>query len=132
MPYDVITIDTNIFDRNGLRLEKGMLAQFGQFRESAIRFVLSEIVYNEVEKHLANRAKEVKSSLERAIKQSTENNFFSPEVENQIEIIYDSSPEPEDVAKDRLSAFVEATGAEIIPAQLTEIDDLDLILFVLQ
>lgn len=42
--YDAITLDTNVFDRNGLVLESGLLAQMTQFSGGSAQFIMSEIV----------------------------------------------------------------------------------------
>ena len=52
MQYDVITLDTNIFSRNGYYLEGGMLGQLSQFKEGSAKLVVSEIVLRELHSHL--------------------------------------------------------------------------------
>ncbi|WP_454056748.1 hypothetical protein [Cupriavidus sp. Marseille-Q8015] len=43
-----LTIDTSIFEKNGLALESGLLAQLEQFRESEFELVIANTVANEV------------------------------------------------------------------------------------
>jgi hypothetical protein len=71
MEYDAITLDTNIFDQNGLYLEGGMLKQMNQFAQGSVQFVLSEIVIRELHKHLTEEAQQAKDALTGALKKST-------------------------------------------------------------
>ena len=50
--YGAILVDTSIFDRNGLRLEKGLLGKMAQFKKSPIEFLLPDVIKNEVKSHL--------------------------------------------------------------------------------
>lgn len=47
-----LTLDTSIFERAGLAMEAGLLAQIEQFRGSEIRLVVASVVANEVRRHL--------------------------------------------------------------------------------
>ena len=63
--YDAILIDTSIFDGNGLRLEKGLLAKLSQFRKSPIELVFPDVIKNEVQSHLEKKIKVARSALEK-------------------------------------------------------------------
>jgi hypothetical protein len=65
--YSALTIDTSIFEKNGLKLNKGLLAQLHQFRDNPINLVLSDIVYLELKSHLNKKEKETKSKIESAL-----------------------------------------------------------------
>lgn len=124
MQYDAVTLDSNIFIQSGSDLEKGMLAQLSQFKEGSAQLILSEIVLREVDKHLKAEIRKAKEALNRAIKDSSRYTLLSAEAGAQIAMIYDATASPEDVAKGRLYAFVDNTGATIIPAEHTEIKEL--------
>ncbi len=77
-----VTFDTNIVDENQYDFsESGTLALLGKYVEQGkIKVVLSNIVYNEIKRHLCNRAKEITSLLNNAlkdIKKSTSKSFIS-------------------------------------------------------
>lgn len=51
--FNCITIDTNIFEKEGFNLEDGILANLKQFsRTKTISFVMSDIVYTITKKAL--------------------------------------------------------------------------------
>lgn len=65
--YSALTIDTSIFEKNGLKLNKGLLAQLHQFRDNPTNLVLSDIVYLELKSHLNRKEKETRSKVESAL-----------------------------------------------------------------
>lgn len=116
MEYGAITIDTSIFDDKGLNLESGILKTLEQFRGKPSYLVLSEIIVREIHAHLKKKAKDARSSLVKAIRQSRTSlsvNEQSAEVATKALV-----PEIDDseVAKRRVEVFVNNTGAEIVPA----------------
>jgi hypothetical protein len=52
MDYAAITIDTSIFESNGLKLEFGLLKKLSQFKESPAKLVISEIILRELTGHI--------------------------------------------------------------------------------
>lgn len=124
MEYDSITIDTSVFDKNGLNLEGGMLAQMTQFRDGPISFVLSEIVVREVHKHLGDKAKDATNKLASAIKNVVKQKIAPEDTGKQLSEIVGSFPPQQDIAEARLNTFLETTGANIIPADSIDIKDL--------
>jgi hypothetical protein len=63
--YDVILIDTSIFDGNGLRLEAGLLGKLRQFKKTNIDILLPDVIKNEIQSHLEKKIKVSRSSLEK-------------------------------------------------------------------
>ena len=61
--YSALTIDTSIFKQNGLKLNKGLLAQLHKFKDNPINLILSDIVYRELKSHLDRKEKETKSKI---------------------------------------------------------------------
>ncbi|MBF4349643.1 hypothetical protein EAY19_26745, partial [Vibrio anguillarum] len=66
--YGAISIDTSIFDGNGLRIESGLFKKLEQFKPSEVQVVLSDIVYQEVESHLKKKISDTRSALEKSLK----------------------------------------------------------------
>ena len=124
MEYQLITIDTNVFDGNRLNLEGGMLGQLSQFRTGAPKLILSEIVAQEVQKHLMDKAREATGNLESAIEKATKQKVISKEIEKQLTDIVASFPSYEEIVENRLKAFVESTGAKVVPADSVNTQDL--------
>ena len=63
-----ISLDTSIFDGNGNRFERGLLAKLNQFKNTSVEFVLSDVVLGEVRSHVIRDAQEAKSTTVAALK----------------------------------------------------------------
>jgi hypothetical protein len=124
MQYDAITLDTTVFDKHGLYLEGGMLAQLSQFKDGFVEFVLSEIVIREVRAHLVNAGEGAREALEKAIKGSVRHAFLSASAVAQLSGIFDSALSGEDAVKSRLHDFQASTGFSIVPATGADIKEL--------
>jgi hypothetical protein len=115
--YDAVTVDTNIFDQKKLNLEGGMLAQFKQFKEGSAKFILSEIVFREVHRHLTEQAETAKQELKSAIRRSGLTGLVDEDSLNALREINNRVLEPRDAAANGLKRWVEATGCEIVRAE---------------
>ncbi|MBM1172198.1 PIN domain-containing protein [Microvirga arabica] len=71
MQDDAITLDTNIFVADGLRLESGLLARMSQFKSGSAKFILSEIMVREISNKLHERAADARKDLKKAIHASS-------------------------------------------------------------
>jgi hypothetical protein len=115
--YDAVTVDTNIFDQKKLNLDGGMLAQFKQFKEGSAKFILSEIVFREVHRHLTEQAETAKQELRSAIRRSGLTGLVDDTSLNALREINNKALEPRDAAANSLKRWVEATGCEIVRAE---------------
>jgi hypothetical protein len=114
----VLSLDSNIFDANGLNLESGLLHQLTQFKEGSAEFILSEIVIREVLRHLAEQASRATEALGSAIKRSVQNGLVNDKAHAALSAIYDKAVDPKSAAKERLQRFVNDTGcAKVVPAE---------------
>ncbi len=112
--YGAILVDTSIFDRNGLRLEKGLLGKLSQFKDSDIYYLLPDVIKGEIKSHLEKKVKSSRSSLEKALNDAEEHLFFDgSELNNAKSILIDSS-EIEKVSTSRLDNFVLDSGALVL------------------
>ncbi|HEM7146119.1 TPA: DUF4935 domain-containing protein [Providencia stuartii] len=55
--YNALCIDTSIFIKNGLTLDKGLLRRLEQFKDSNIELVIPDIIIEELKKHLLKKNK---------------------------------------------------------------------------
>ena len=124
MQYDAITLDSNIFHRNGFYLEGGMLGQLVQFKQGSAQFVLSEIVIREVAKYLKIEGAEAKSNLEQAIKKCSKNGVLPTEAIAQLGSIHNAALDAGDAAKKRLETFLNNAGCTIVAADQADIKEL--------
>jgi hypothetical protein len=119
MPYDAFTIDTNAIIHGGMNFEAGLLAQLNQFKDGPIQFVVSEIVVRETLKHLNVSAKKVRDAARSAVERAAQLGLISPDAaKTAIDALTDSRT----VARSKVASFLEATGAETVPANLCAID----------
>ncbi|MEH2012407.1 PIN domain-containing protein [Nostoc sp.] len=115
--FRAITLDTSIFDAQGLRLESGLLKQLEQFRHSSTRLILSEVVKEEVLSHLIEKARDAQKEIEKSLKQAKEHWQVD---DKEIEVIKKTifgQHEAQEIASKRFSQFVEVTSLEIVEAQ---------------
>lgn len=124
MEYDVITLDTSVFDSNGLNLTSGILAQLDQFKEGSAEFVMSEIVYREVLKHLTDELQKSRSRFDTLVKESPKQGLFTAEQCDALKTILDATASSSDAAAAKLKAFLEVTGCQIIPVKDVEVQKL--------
>jgi hypothetical protein len=62
-----ISIDTNIFERAGHRLESGYLKHLEQFSEGNVRLVFSELTIGELRAHMIRKTDEALSTLRKGL-----------------------------------------------------------------
>ncbi len=124
MRFGAITLDTEVFVRNGYRLEAGLLAQLTQFKNSPIQFILSEVVIGEMFNHVIARTKTAESNFKNVVQESKEHGLFSCKLDDQLSKITASISQPKDAVETRFTDFKRKTGAEIIPFKTVEICDL--------
>jgi hypothetical protein len=121
MKFDAITLDTNIFDENGLRLDEGLLSQLNQFKDSLTEFVLSDIVTGELKRHLTKSAQQAKDSLTTALRKVGDSKLLVEQPYWDILEMADKTPAAAEAAEKRLANFLAAAGCKIIPSDEAEI-----------
>jgi hypothetical protein len=121
-----LTLDTSVFGSpDETSLETTQLASLAQFKDSTIKFILSDIVVLEVSSHLIKQAKEAQTKLNRAVR-LVERSWKGSQVaiEESINSVLATLP-PEILTKQRFDAFIEMTGGVIVEAKLhAKIDEL--------
>ena len=112
--YGAILVDTSIFDKNGLRLEKGLLGKLNQFKDSEIHYLLPDVIKGEVKSHLENKVKSSRASLEKALNDAGDHLFFDgSELNNAKSVLIDSN-EIEGIAENRVDKFIMNSGALVL------------------
>lgn len=115
--FGAITLDTSIFDAQGLRLESGLLKQLEQFQDSSTRLILSEVVKEETLSHLIEKAKDAQKDIGKSLKQAREHwRVEDRDIEKIKEIVF-GEHEAQEVVFERFRQFSELTSLEIVEAQ---------------
>ncbi|MEG5018322.1 MULTISPECIES: PIN domain-containing protein [unclassified Microcoleus] len=112
-----ISLDTSIFESQGLKLESGLLKQLEQFLDRPTKLIISEVVKEEVLLHITEKAQTAQREINKALKDAK--NYWQVE-DSDIEEIQKSlfgGREAQKVASERFSQFIEATSLEIIEAK---------------
>lgn len=112
--YSAILVDTCIFDKHGLRLEKGLLGKLHQFKDSEIHYLLPDVIKAEVKKHLENKVKISRASLEKALNDAGDHLFFDGSALNNAKSVLIDSNEIEGIAENRIDKFIINSGALVL------------------
>lgn len=112
--YGAILVDTCIFDKNGLRLEKGLLGKLNQFKDSEIHYLLPDVIKSEIRSHLESKVKSARASLEKALNDAGDHLFFDGSELNHAKSVLIDSNEIEGVAENRIDKFILSTGALVL------------------
>ncbi|EAM9072409.1 hypothetical protein AU658_001012 [Salmonella enterica subsp. enterica] len=112
--YTAITLDTSIFDGNGLKLEQGVLGKMRQFKTIPICFVLTDVTVSELTRHLEEKMKASKFSLEKALEDS-KNHLLIPESDiSTFKETFSNSNDFKNAASQRVKSYIEMTGAIVL------------------
>jgi hypothetical protein len=126
---DALTIDTNIFSNAGYGIESGLLVQLEQFESSDVEFVFSDIVRQEIRSrsHLPKKIKDARAELEKAIRNSNRERLINDGQAQQARAFLANTKSDQEIADERLSAFMERCGAIIVDSSgvtLKEVTDM--------
>jgi len=121
VPYDAFTIDTNTIIHGGMDFEAGLLGQLDQFKEGPVKFVISEVVVRETLKHLQAHTKKTRDAALSSLHKAVGVGVISAEAATAAKEAFVDSRE---VAREAVAAFLEATDAEVVPANLANMDGL--------
>ncbi|KHT42619.1 DUF4935 domain-containing protein [Pectobacterium brasiliense] len=112
--YTAITLDTSIFDGNGLRLEQGLLGKMRQFKTIPIIFVLTDVTVSELTHHLEEKMKASKFLLEKALEDS-KNHLLIPDSDlNSFKEKFSDLKDFKDAALKRVQMYIDMTGAIVL------------------
>ncbi|AMP39254.1 PIN domain-containing protein [Ralstonia solanacearum] len=110
-----LTIDTSIFEKNGLALESGLLAQLEQFRESDFELVIANTVASEVKRHLAKNATEATKALRTALTHTAKHRALSVAHQEELTALTRLAVADDDArARKRFDDWAHRAGADVI------------------
>jgi hypothetical protein len=115
--YSALTIDTSIFEKNGLKLNKGLLAQLHQFKDNPIKLILSDIVYRELKSHLNRKEKETKSKIASALNDASDYLNCCIDDMEKIKSLIKINYEMENISNLILEDFIRKCGIELVKGE---------------
>lgn len=114
--YSALTIDTSIFDGNGLKLKTGLLAKLHQFKDNPINLVLSDIVHLELKSHLSKKEEETKSKINSALKNASD--YLNCCIDDMEKIKLLLKVDDRGASDLMLEDFITKSGIEIIESEM--------------
>jgi hypothetical protein len=124
LDYAALTLDSNVFIGHGLNLERGLLGQLSQFLASPVKLVISEVVFQEVRKHLLEMTTSSRSKVQSALKSAKGPFGVADETTSALESTLFGKRTDGEVVDARLEAFIKTTGAVVISAAGIDVDKL--------
>lgn len=118
-----ISLDTSIFDSLQLGLESGLLSRLSQFKHTNIKFVLSELVKNELFEHLKINLEETKTSFKQKLRLAGDNWQYGKKERLELEEKMFSLDTTE-MATKRLEDFKVLSEFELASVDLVSIREL--------
>lgn len=110
--YDAITLDTNIFHKNAYDFTKENLLKLQQFKHKYIDFILSNIVAEEIKKHLKQNQIAKKKEFNKALKNSQTYFLLDNKKLKDIEDLINS--QNEEIAWSKFDEYRQECGIQII------------------
>ncbi|NTC83794.1 PIN domain-containing protein [Agrobacterium tumefaciens] len=117
MAYLAITFDTQVVKTNSFDFDGGVLNQLKALRHYDIEVILSEMVYQEIIKHLRIHTQSVVSKFNSALKAARD---FGVVADTLVLPLQGS---PEEVSDKRLNAYLGALEVDVIPNNKVSLDD---------
>lgn len=101
-----ITIDTTVFDDSGMRLDKGVFSQLKQFHRHPSSLVISEVVVNEIRKHLLKSISTKRDRFSKDMTEAADYLGYDSKAIDEIKIGLSKMLSPEAQCEKQLSSFL--------------------------
>jgi hypothetical protein len=124
LDYAALTIDSNVFIGHGLNLERGLLGQLQQFAGGPVKLIISEVVLQEVRRHLLEATKSSRSKFQGGLKSVKIPFGISESAAIEFENGILGALKDAEIVDARIKSFLSATGAQIIEAADIDVDRL--------
>ncbi len=109
-----ISIDTCIFDSKGRNFQAAILKSLDQFKGSATPVYLSNIVLQEVQKHIADQALKSQDTLKTAIRKQAKAWNVDLSIEDDLPDKFAASKDVNEFASAQFGEYLELIGAETV------------------
>ncbi|MFD1261692.1 PIN domain-containing protein [Entomomonas asaccharolytica] len=115
--YKAIIIDTSIYEKNGLKFDRGLLKSLSQFKKSPIKLLMPDVILNEVKSHLEKKVSEIIQSNDKLINDFKGYSLVNQEVLKTLDD-FKKNLNAKNIVKKKLDEFIESTGAIFIECGL--------------
>lgn len=117
LDYDVITIDSSVLKNEGYKFDEGLLNQLTQFKDSPVKVVQSDVVHNEGKMHIAESIRSARGEIHKALRSVAKQLKVDEPRVNAAKELLDIPGTEADIAEDRLKAFYDRIGAEVVKSE---------------
>lgn len=117
-----LSIDTSVFDGQGLALESGLFAQLAQFRDSDVELVIANTVANEIRRHLVHNATKATRELSSALHETARQRALDPVAQKSLEELAEAASAGDEArALQRFDDWAKRCGAQILSEEHADI-----------
>lgn len=111
-----ITVDTTVFDDNGMRLDRGLFSQLLQFGRHPANLVISEVVLKEITRHLTGSINIKKERLGRDMIDAADFVGFDLKYVQEIKDKFRELPASSDLCEAQINTFLDVSGTIVVEA----------------
>jgi hypothetical protein len=111
-----ITVDTTAFDDGGKRVDGGIFSQLRQFGHHPVDFIISEVVLNEIRRHLTASISIKKERFSRDMSEACEFVEYDATELTELRRRLDALPSADELCKKKIDLFLEESAANILTA----------------
>jgi hypothetical protein len=122
--YAGLCVDTSIFDRHAIALEKGLLKQLEQFANGNATLLIPHVIRFELQRHLSKRVGDAMSHVARALKEASNELLIDDAGIREARSLLLPHESSDNVAKKRIEDFMERCGAELLPPSNVGVSEL--------
>ena len=120
--YKAISIDTSIFIKYGLRLDRGLLKEIEQFSSSPVQVLISDIVIREVNDHYSKKVSASRNTLKSATRDVVDY-IGSVDFKSMNESV-EKLPTNEEITSKHINSFLERCSAKVLnSAEFSSIEE---------
>jgi DNA-directed RNA polymerase delta subunit len=113
-----ITIDTTVFDDNGMRFDKGLFSQLKQFNRHPANFIISEVVLKEIRRHFTKSVNSKKERFGRDMSEAAEFVGYDQKYVHEVKEKFSELPSSEAICEKYVGSFLDESSAKVV-----EVDD---------
>jgi hypothetical protein len=114
---NAITVDTNIFDEKGRRLNRGLFSQLTQFGRHPVQLVFPDVVLLEMKRHYLQRLKSCKAKFSPELLEAWETMAMDASDINILLKKLETQPALEKICDDQFNRFLQNSKAEVLHAK---------------
>lgn len=112
-----LTLDTSAFEKQGLKLESGLLRRLEQLKEGSSQLILSEVIKSEVIAHIKKKTQDAQKSAKDSLKKAKQYLILTQQDTSFIDNLMDDEGKAEEISRSRFEVFENLTCLQVIEAK---------------